>query len=150
MGTGDDTFMGRGMALDWKSCEGASPSAVSRMIVLTDGFTLDEADSRRVAPRAKTGSLSISTMGLGSFNEDLMMALAVRPADTAQHRIFEEIPRSSNRSSAGAVVSYRNLELKLNVSQGVELRCSCAAGDFTSGSLALRDRGASLVWATTS
>jgi hypothetical protein len=150
MELGDDTVMGRGMALGLEELQrGASPSAVSRMIVLTDGFTLDEADSRRVAQRAKTGSISISTMGLGgSFNEDLMMALADETGGHAYNiEAPEEIPTIFQQElSAVQSISYRNLELKLNVSQGVELRAAHRVLPAIShlGSLALQDRSASL------
>ena len=51
-------------------------TAVRRVILLTDGFALDEADACAVQ-QATSAGISISTMGLGGdFNENLSLALA--------------------------------------------------------------------------
>lgn len=125
---GDDTFMGRGLALGFDDLQrSATASAVSRLIVLTDGFTLDEADCRALAQRAKAAGISISTLGLGgSFNEDLMIPLA---DDTGGHAYNVETPEEipavfQQELNAVQSIAYRNLELKFNLSQGVELRAA--------------------------
>ena len=128
MRLGDDTLMGRGMALGFEDLQhNATTSAVSRLIVLTDGFTLDEADCRALAQRAKAAGISISTLGLGgSFNEDLMIPLA---DDTGGHAYNVETPEEipavfQQELNAVQSIAYRNLELKFNLSQGVELRAA--------------------------
>jgi Mg-chelatase subunit ChlD len=50
---GDDTCMGQGMRLGLEEARrGASPGMVSRLLILTDGFTLDEAECRVQAEAA--------------------------------------------------------------------------------------------------
>jgi Ca-activated chloride channel family protein len=147
---GDDTYMGRGMALGLEElAQGMNPAAASRMIVLTDGFTLDEADCRALAQRAKSADVSISTMGLGGdFNEDLMIPMA---DDTGGHAYSinspDDIPAAFQQElSAVQSIAYRNLELKLRLSQGVELRAAHRVLPAIShlGAVGLADRSASV------
>jgi Ca-activated chloride channel homolog len=147
---GDDTFMGRGMALGLAELQrGAQPSAVSRLVVLTDGFTLDEADARQAAQRAKAAHIAISTMGLGgSFNEDLLIPLA---DDTGGHAYnIETLADISTifQQELNAVqsIACRNLELKLNFSQGVELRAAHRVRPAIThlGALSMQERSANL------
>lgn len=125
---GDDTYMGRGLRLGLEDLrEALNPSRVSRLIVLTDGFTLDEADCRVLAQRAKESGISISTLGVGgSFNEDLMIPMA---DDTGGHAYNLETPDEipavfQQELNAVQSIAYRDLELKLNFSQGVEVRAA--------------------------
>ncbi len=147
---GDDTYMGRGLALGLEELQrGANPAAINRLIVLTDGFTLDEADCRVLAQRAKTAGISISTLGLGgSFNEDLMIPMA---DDTGGHAYNIEDPAEipavfQQELNAVQSIAYRNLELKLNVSQGVEVRAAHRVLPTIAhlGTLPMQDRSANL------
>ncbi len=147
---GDDTFMGRGMSLGLEELvRSANPAVASRMIVLTDGYTLDEADCRALVQRARTLGVSISTMGLGGdFNEDLMIPMA---DDTGGHahsiNTPDDIPAAFQQElNAVQSIACRNLELKLRLSQGVELRAAHRVLPTIAhlGSLPLIDRSASL------
>ena len=61
---GDDTYIGRGMALGFEALQqGGSSNLAGRMLVLTDGFTEDEQDCRDGAARARQNHVPISTMG---------------------------------------------------------------------------------------
>ncbi len=150
MHLGDDTYMGRGLALGLEELQrSADPSAVQRLIVLTDGFTLDEADCQIVAQRAKAAHISISTLGLGgSFNEELMIPMADNTGGHA-HNIEDpaEIP-AIFRQELNAVqsIAYRNLELKLHFSQGVEVRAAHRVLPAIAhlGALPMQDRSANL------
>ena len=149
MALGDDTFMGRGMALGLDELvRGIGPNTASRMIVLTDGYTLDEADCRALAQRARSVGISISTMGLGGFNEELLIPVADDTGGHA-HNIGspEEIAAAFQQElNAAQSIAFRNLELKLRVSQGVELRAAHRVRPAIShlGAIPLADRSASL------
>ncbi len=123
---GDDTYMGRGMALGLDEVRHhAVPTHISRMLILTDGFTVDEAECRRQAEMAGAAGISISTMGLGGeFNEDLLIPMADQRGGNA-YLIGDpsELPAAfAQEFSAVQAVAYRNLELKLRLVQGAELR----------------------------
>jgi Ca-activated chloride channel family protein len=123
---GDDTYIGRGMALGFEELRrGASSGLANRLLVLTDGFTLDEDDCRAWAVHARQVRIPISTMGLGGeFNEELMIPIADQTGGEAYlledpEDITAAFARELQRAQA---VRYRNLELKLRPSQGVEVR----------------------------
>jgi Ca-activated chloride channel family protein len=150
MKLGDDTYMGRGMALGVEELQrGANPAAISRLIVLTDGFTLDEADCRALAQRAKAARISISTLGLGgSFNEDLLIPLA---DDTGGHAYNIEDPAEipavfQQELNAVQAIAYRHLDLKWNVSQGVQVRAAHRVRPVIThlGALPMQERSANV------
>ena len=133
---GDDTYIGQGMALGFEELQlglssaegrGVSPDLADRILVLTDGFTLDEDDCRAWAERAQAARVPISTMGLGGeFNEELMIPIADRTGGEAY--LLEDpddIPAAfAQELQRAQAVRYRNLELKLRPSQGVEIRAA--------------------------
>ena len=141
---GDDTYIGRGMALGLEELRpglspvegpGLSPAEgrptsgdlANRMLVLTDGFTLDEQACRAWATRARQARIPIRTMGLGGeFNEELMIPIADQTGGEAYLlEDPEDIPAAfAQELQRAQAVRYRNLELKLRPSQGVEVRAA--------------------------
>lgn len=125
---GDETYVGRGMALALEELQrGKAPGLADRMLVFTDGFTCDEAECRAAATRAREARIPISTMGLGGeFNEELMVPIADRTGGEAYLLNGpDDIPAAFAQELQRAQgVSYRNLELKLRGSQGVEVRAA--------------------------
>ena len=125
---GDDTYIGQGMALGFEQLQqGTSPGLANRMLVLTDGFTLDADECRDWATRARQARMPVSTMGLGGeFNEDLMIPIADQTGGEA-HLLEdpEDIPAAfAEELQRAQAVRYRNLELKLRPSQDVEVRAA--------------------------
>jgi Ca-activated chloride channel family protein len=122
---GDETYIGRGMALGFDELKtGAFGDLAQRMLVLTDGFTLDEDDW---AVRARQAHIPISTMGLGGeFNEELMIPIADQTGGEAY--LLEDpddIPAAfAQELQRAQAIRYRNLELKLRPTQGVEVRAA--------------------------
>jgi Ca-activated chloride channel family protein len=125
---GDDTYIGQGIASGIEELRrGASPGLASRLLVLTDGFTLDEEDCRTWASRARQARIPISTMGLGGeFNEELMIPISDQTGGEAYLlQDPQDIPATFAKELQRAqAVRYRNLELKLRPSQGVEVRAA--------------------------
>jgi hypothetical protein len=125
---GDDTRIGQGMALGLDELQrGTSEELADRLLVLTDGFTLDEEMCRQGAARARQSRIPISTMGLGGeFNEELMIPIADQTGGEAY--LIEdpkEIPAVfAQELQRAQAIRYRNLELKLRPSQGVEVRAA--------------------------
>ena len=122
---GDDTRLAPGLSLAVKELTRGKRTAVRRVILLTDGFALDEADALRWGQQATSAGISISTMGLGGdFNENLLLALAESSGGNAY--FIEEpadIPEAfANELKASQSVALRDLELKLKLYGGVELR----------------------------
>jgi Ca-activated chloride channel family protein len=104
---------------------GAASSRISRMLLLTDGFTVDEAECRRQAEAAGAAGISISTVGLGGeFNEELLIPMADQAGGNAYFvsDLSELAAAFAQEFSAVQAVAYRNLELKLRLVQGAELR----------------------------
>ncbi len=125
---GDETYIGRGMKLGFEELRrDKSSERADRLLVLTDGFTLDEDDCRAWGAHARQKRIPISTMGLGGeFNEELMIPIADQTGGEAYllenpDEITAAFARELQRAQA---VRYRNLELKLRPSQEVELRAA--------------------------
>ena len=125
---GDETYIGRGMALSFEQLQqGDSDKLADRLLVFTDGFTLDEDDCRAWAAHAHQKRIPISTMGLGGeFNEELMIPIADQTGGEAY--LLEDpddIPSAfAQELQRAQAVRYRNLELKLRPAQGVEVRAA--------------------------
>lgn len=125
---GDDTRVAAGLSLAVKELavqRHSKISTVQRIVLLTDGFALDEVDALRWGQQAASAGISISTMGLGGdFNEDLLLTLAESSGGNAY---FIEAPPDipgafANELKASQSVALRELELKLRLYGGVELR----------------------------
>ena len=125
---GDDTCIGQGMELGLEELkQGALDGRANRLFVLTDGYTSDEQDCRRWAARAIQARIPISTLGLGGdFNEELMIPIADQTGGEAYMlEDPEDIPAVFAKELQRAqAVRYRNLELKLRPSQGVQVRAA--------------------------
>ncbi len=125
---GDDTCIGQGMALGLEELrQDTLDGLANRMLVLTDGFTLDEDECRRRAVEARRARIPISTLGLGGeFNEELMIPIADQTGGEAY--LLEnpdDIPAIFAKELQRAqAVRYRDLELKLRPSQGVQVRAA--------------------------
>ncbi|HET92072.1 MAG TPA: VWA domain-containing protein [Chloroflexi bacterium] len=125
---GDDTYIGQGMGLGIAELRReASSDLANRLLVLTDGFTSDEMDCRQLAVQASQIHIPISTMGLGGeFNEELMIPIADQTGGEAYLvENPEDIPAAfAQELERAQAVHYRNLELKLRPSQGIEIRAA--------------------------
>jgi hypothetical protein len=123
---GNETFMAAGMAQGYEQVQHSfSREMVNRMIVLTDGFTLDAPQCQFLAQQAAQAGISISTLGLGvEFNEELLIALADSSGGNAYFiRDPAEIPDAFDRELSGVQnVVLRDLNLKLRLMHGTELR----------------------------
>ncbi|MEE8390130.1 MAG: VWA domain-containing protein [Anaerolineae bacterium] len=125
---GDDTYIGQGMALGLEELRrDAWNDLANRMLVLTDGFTLDEKECRKWAASARQVRVPISTLGLGGeFNEELMIPIADQTGGEAYLlENPEDIPAVfAQEMQRAQAVRYRDLELKLRPSQGVQVRAA--------------------------
>lgn len=123
---GEDTYMARGIQCAWDAVVArAGSGVVSRLILLTDGFTRDDAACWQWVEQARRAGISLSTMGMGGeFNEELLIPMAERSGGNA-HFIDDPdaIPALFHGELGGMQrVAQRNLELKLVLTPGVELR----------------------------
>jgi len=123
---GDETFMARGMQMGYKQAmPGATADTVSRMVVLTDGYTKEEHDCYTWTRQAKKAGIVVSTMGLGlDFNEELLISLA---DVSGGHAYFiddpKEIPDAFRQELAGAQsIMWRDLSLAVSLPTDVTLR----------------------------
>jgi Ca-activated chloride channel family protein len=123
---GDETFMARGMEMGYREAlSGVAGDTVSRMIVLTDGYTQEAHDAYTWTRQAKKEGIVVSTMGLGlDFNEDLLISLA---DVSGGHAYFiedpQEIPAAFAQELAAAQsITWRDLSLALELPTDVILR----------------------------
>jgi hypothetical protein len=132
---GDGTLMADGMALAFAEVTGNSqpqPSEESqtttfagRLILLTDGHTRNVSECYEWARRARQANLKLTTMGIGiEFNEDLLIPLADLTSGKAYYiETPDQIPEAFRQELGAALrVSYQNVEIKLGLPEGVELR----------------------------
>jgi len=123
---GDETFVARGMEMGYRqTLPGVSPDRVSRMVVLTDGYTQDEHACYEWTRQAKQEGIVVSTMGLGlDFNEELLISLA---DVSGGHAYFlddpQEIPSAFRQELFSAQsVTWQDLSLALTLPADVTLR----------------------------
>jgi len=123
---GEGTQMAEGLALAFSEmqCQSAK-EYTSRMILLTDGHTLNVNECYEWARKARENGYKLSTMGIGAeFNEDLLIPLADQTNGNAYYiEASDKIPEAFRKELGAALrISYRNVEVKLQLSSGVELR----------------------------
>ena len=95
------------------------------MVLLTDGFTADSDECLRQAQKASAAGLTISTVGVGmEFNEELLINIAEMSKGNAYFiQDPQDIPAVFAQELSGVqAIALRNLELKLRLTGGVELR----------------------------
>jgi Ca-activated chloride channel homolog len=134
---GDGTHMAEGLALAFteiqrqagKPASGCDDSRgtsyASRLILLTDGHTLKVSDCYDWAKRAHQAGVKLTTMGIGiEFNEDLLIPLADLTGGNAYYiESPDQIPDAFRKELGAALrMSYRNVEIKLQLPAGVVLR----------------------------
>ena len=123
---GDETYMARGMQAGYRQAMPAvSADVVSRMIVLTDGYTKEEKDCYTWTRQAKQEGIVVSTMGLGmDFNEELLISLADVSGGNAYFcEDAQEIPDAFRQELARAQsIAWRDLSLTLSLPGEVTVR----------------------------
>jgi Ca-activated chloride channel family protein len=123
---GDGTDMATGLAVGiLEMRRNAAPGMLNRLLILTDGFTLDPARVHSMAAEARAAGIAISTLGIGSeFNEKLLVDLADASLGNAYFaRVPQEIPPAFNQELAAVQsVIMRDVQIEVNFSAGVEMR----------------------------
>jgi Ca-activated chloride channel family protein len=98
---------------------------VNRVLVLTDGFTRDQAQAMQRAKQARSAGVSVSTIGIGTeFNEKLLVDMADASLGNAYFaRTPAEIPPAFGQELAAVQsVVQRDIDLEMKFSTGVEVR----------------------------
>jgi Ca-activated chloride channel family protein len=99
-----------------------NPTALRRMVLLTDGQTENEGDCLRQADEAARQGVPITALGVGKdWNEDLLIEMANRSGGTADYidqpdKIVDYFQTTVQRAQATAV---QNANLTLRLVQGV-------------------------------
>jgi hypothetical protein len=126
MKLGDDTQMAEGLAMAFKEVQQLSNKEfASRLILLTDGHTRKVKECYDWAAQARKAGIKLTTMGIGvEFNEDLLIPLADKTGGNAYYvETPDQLPEIFRRELGAALrISYRNVEVKLQLSAGVGLR----------------------------
>lgn len=123
---GDETHLAEGMALALRELQQAEGTQFApRLIVLSDGYTRNVKDCFELARQARKSGIKLTTMGIGiDFNEELLISLADITGGNAYYIETPDRIIEGFRKELGAAlrISYRNLEVKVLLAQGVELR----------------------------
>ncbi len=123
---GSETYMAAGMNAGYSEVQrGLTREMVNRLIVLTDGFAFDAPQCQGLAQTAAHEGITISTMGLGvEFNEELLISLADLSGGNAYFiRNASQISEAFAQELSGVhKIALRDLNLKMRLSEGVELR----------------------------
>ncbi|MBN2548154.1 MAG: VWA domain-containing protein [Anaerolineales bacterium] len=128
---GDDTQMAEGIAMAFAEIQQQTErpcsdrSYTSRLILLTDGHTRNVSECYEWAKKAHQAGVKLSTMGIGvEFNEDLLIPLADMTGGNAYYiETPDQIPDAFRQELGAALrISYRNVEIKVQLPGGVELR----------------------------
>ncbi len=123
---GDETHMAEGLALAFSETQ-RSPGKEfsSRLIVLTDGHTRKVNECYAWAKQARQAGIKLTTMGIGNeFNEDLLIPLADLTGGNAYYIESPDklCPAFEQELGLALHISYRNMEVKLQLMEGVQLR----------------------------
>jgi Ca-activated chloride channel homolog len=122
---GEETDLAAGLRLALAELGRAGAGGVSRILLLTDGFTRDSAACLDLARAAAGRGVSISTLGLGGeFQDDLLTQMADLSGGRAAYlRSAEQIPAAvSAELDAARGVAARALSLELTLPRGALLR----------------------------
>ncbi len=123
---GDETHLAEGMALALRELRQASDRQYApRLVLLTDGYTRNVKECFELARQARKSGIKLSTMGIGiDFNEELLISLADLTGGNAYFiETPEQLPEAFRKELGAALrISYRNVEVKVLLAQGVELR----------------------------
>ncbi len=138
---GDETQMDEGLAIAFEQALRLPGKELpSRLILLTDGHTRNVQQCYELARKAHDHGIKLTTMGIGSeFNEELLIPLADLSGGNAYYLETPEKILDSFRIELGLAlkIRYRNLEVKLQLEDGVQLRRVYRAlpemGDFETG-----------------
>jgi Ca-activated chloride channel family protein len=123
---GDDTDMSTGVQEGLRELQpGVGEGMISRMVVLTDGFTRTPEAVASLVKQARTNGIAVSTVGVGTeFNERLLVAMADDSGGNAYFaRDPGEIPPAFARElEAVQSITIRHMIASVRLSAGVELR----------------------------
>ncbi len=123
---GDETIMGEGIAMGLAEVQrGGGGGMLTRLIVLTDGFTTDPDRCLQLAAQARDTAIAVSTLGIGTeFNERLLTTIADNSRGNAYFaKVPGEIPPAfSQELEAVQSITVRHLVARVRLSAGVELR----------------------------
>ncbi|PDW04102.1 hypothetical protein CJ255_05265 [Candidatus Viridilinea mediisalina] len=122
---GEATSLAAGLRVALAELGYTETTEVSRVILLTDGFTRDAAGCLELARTAAAHGISISTLGLGGeFQDDLLTEMADLSGGRATYlRHADEIPAAvAAELDAARGVQARALQLELSLPKGVTLR----------------------------
>lgn len=123
---GDETYIAPGLQLALAEAKaGHSENHLTRLLLLTDGFAADETQAMQAAHQTAASGFSLSTIGLGlAFNEGFLIGLAEASGGNA-HMVFRPVELTqvfATEFEAVQRVAVRNLELRIALTPGVELR----------------------------
>jgi Ca-activated chloride channel family protein len=123
---GDETHMADGLAMAFAETQRSPGKDLSsRLIVLTDGHTRKVNECYEWAKQAQKAGIKLTTLGIGNeFNEDLLIPLADL---TGGNAYFIESPDKlcpafEQELGFALRIRYRNMEVKLQLMEGVKLR----------------------------
>lgn len=123
---GDETMMGAGIASGMAAVQrGGSAGSLTRLIVLTDGYTKDVDRCRQLAQQARAAGIALSTLGIGTdFNERLLTEVADESQGNAYFaKAPSELPPAfAQELAAVQSIAIRRLAARVRLSAGVELR----------------------------
>jgi Ca-activated chloride channel family protein len=118
--------MGEGIAIGLAEVQrGGGSGMLTRLIVLTDGFTTDPDRCLQLAAQARDSAIAVSTLGIGTeFNERLLTTIADNSSGNAYFaKVPTEIPPAfSQELEAVQSITVRHLVARVRLSAGVELR----------------------------
>ena len=123
---GDETNLAAGLRAGIEEVRrGLAPDMVSRVLILTDGFTREPEQVLELVGEARRAGIAVSTLGIGGeFNERLLVQVADSSLANAYFaRVPQEIPPAfAQELSAVQEVLLRDVEVDVHLSKGVEVR----------------------------
>lgn len=125
---GDETAIAAGLEAGLNEVHngmGGNANMVNRVLVLTDGFTLEPDRVMQRARQGRAAGIAISTIGIGTeFNEKLLVEMADASLGNAYFaRTPNEIPPAFGQELAAVQsVTLRDLQVEMKFSTGVEVR----------------------------
>ncbi len=129
---GGGTQLGQGVRVARDSMPAGSPGTMRHLILVTDGYTNDEALCKKVCSEAWSQGISVSSVGIGNCSAQLLKSIAERCSGSYYHvaslKDLANVVVADRRKVESVVL--RNLEVEARFAPGVQVRRAFRVGSL--------------------
>lgn len=129
---GGGTQLGLGVRVARDSMPAGSPGTMRHLILVTDGYTNDEAICKKLCSEAWSQGISVSSVGIGNCSGQMLKSIAERCSGSYYHvaslKDLANVVVADRRKVESVVL--RNLEVEARFAPGVQVRRAFRVGSL--------------------